>query len=249
MNDYLKLKEEIYSGKRVCPEPGRWHWFYKHLCRLVPNRKGSIPEPIILGAYWNTNDYEKNQRLIEQIEFIEEEGIWNDAMKLLSNIADKNWVKSSIELNPSEKNVGQLLAEDHDKEQEILKSVNKEFKKILKLSPQKFNGEGFSDGMVEPLHMTLGMYQEFYPENRMIDEAILSKKRGVRYVNLSLEWEELSSTHSPEEINFHTSNRNRIQEEIALLKILRAYCEYSSFFNKCLLSFCEKIVFYYEENR
>lgn len=66
MTNKQKLVDYVKSNNRICPLPKKWDAIFKIIRNELPPNK---LVPLILGAWHFTEDSEKQERLIEQIEF------------------------------------------------------------------------------------------------------------------------------------------------------------------------------------
>ena len=62
---------------RVCPNSRRWHAIYEHLLAVCAKRKIATPPPmpLILGAWWATNDVQKADRWTLTVKWAERHGV------------------------------------------------------------------------------------------------------------------------------------------------------------------------------
>ena len=77
---------------RVCPKPQAWARLYE----LLPNRRrdgyGFIPPaPLILGAWWETGDEQKRERLVEHLQWAESHGALTTVQELLAKLTEEEW--------------------------------------------------------------------------------------------------------------------------------------------------------------
>ena len=88
-----KLIQFIQENKSVCPKPQKWNEFWN----LLPNKRrngiGWIPPlPLILAAWWETNDFEKRERLISHINYANEENVLDEISNYLRILSDDDWI-------------------------------------------------------------------------------------------------------------------------------------------------------------
>ena len=77
---------------RVCPQPHAWNRLYD----LLPNRRrdgyGFMPAaPLILGAWWETGDEQKRERLVEQLQWADSHGALTTIQAFLATLAEEDW--------------------------------------------------------------------------------------------------------------------------------------------------------------
>ena len=89
----MSIKAKISSGEYVCPKPVKWDLFYKWL--KLNTGRNDIPTPLILSGWWPSTNFDKNERLIEQIQIASDHGIEDKAYDFLSKIPDGEWLISS----------------------------------------------------------------------------------------------------------------------------------------------------------
>jgi hypothetical protein len=91
MNELLLF---VKSDKRVCPQPQKWNELWK----LLPDRKQistggwKPPLPLILAAWWHTNDSEKRNRLNEHIQYANEKGVVKEVSNFLHSLSPDDWL-------------------------------------------------------------------------------------------------------------------------------------------------------------
>ena len=68
-------------GKFICPRPEKWHEIYRILAaaRKERNDRGieKVPEPLILSEWAHSDDWERELRWHEYLEWAEEYGFSN----------------------------------------------------------------------------------------------------------------------------------------------------------------------------
>ena len=88
-----KLIQFIQENKKVCPKPQKWNEFWNLLQNKRRNGTGWIPPlPLILAAWWETNDLEKRERLISHINYANEENVLDEINNYLRNLSDDDWI-------------------------------------------------------------------------------------------------------------------------------------------------------------
>ena len=96
--DKESLKSKITSGVFVCPDLVTWHAFDKF---LRSNFDKDFPHPFGLTGIYGVNDFQKNARLREQLDFALENNFEDEAYAFLLETDLTRWTKSSGKLNPN----------------------------------------------------------------------------------------------------------------------------------------------------
>jgi hypothetical protein len=79
-------------GERVCPQPQRWNDLYQMLPGAHRVGLGWVPPlPLILGAWWHTNDQQKADRLREHIEYASDHGSLEPIEAYLEQLGESDW--------------------------------------------------------------------------------------------------------------------------------------------------------------
>ncbi|MBF0269942.1 MAG: hypothetical protein HQL44_15260 [Alphaproteobacteria bacterium] len=93
MNNLASIIEFVRSNERVCPQPDFWNRLYK----LLPNRQqlssgGWEPSlPLILAAWWETTDEQKQERLISHIHWAEKHGGLGNVEAFIKEMQESDW--------------------------------------------------------------------------------------------------------------------------------------------------------------
>lgn len=91
-----KLKEDLINccklNNRVCPQPQLWTKMYE----MLPNRKqigaGWVPPlPLILTAWWDTSEAEKQSRLFQHLDWAENNNSLEAVSKFLHSLPENGW--------------------------------------------------------------------------------------------------------------------------------------------------------------
>ena len=97
-----KLLARIEAGRIICPNPQLWGKFFKILKRRLPNDV-EIPNPLILGGWAGSNDFDKNQRFRDHLGIERDNDILDDVMEYLGTLSEEDWYHSIEEnLDPRE---------------------------------------------------------------------------------------------------------------------------------------------------
>jgi hypothetical protein len=87
-----KIFELIKINNRVCPNPQPWNELWNELKNK--KRVGSgwhPPAPLILAAWHHTSDIEKANRLLEQVEWAEEQSQLDKVFEYLNGLLEQEW--------------------------------------------------------------------------------------------------------------------------------------------------------------
>ena len=77
---------------RVCPRPGHWNRLYQLLPNIRRDGYGFIPPaPLILAAWSETSDEDKQYRLREHIEWAEKNGALETVCAFLEGLPESEW--------------------------------------------------------------------------------------------------------------------------------------------------------------
>ena len=92
------LIEFVSSNEKICTEPGHWNEFYKLLLReaKIKDVTEKVPIPFVLGAWWGATEFEKRQRLIEQIVFSQKYEFLGKTELFLCSLKDSAWNKCCV---------------------------------------------------------------------------------------------------------------------------------------------------------
>ena len=84
-----KLLTFISSESRVCPFANRWN----ELWNILPNAKANkLPLPLILGAWWDSSDSDKRERLALHIRYASEHGVLEEVAQFLLALSPSEWL-------------------------------------------------------------------------------------------------------------------------------------------------------------
>jgi hypothetical protein len=81
---------------RICPQPIAWDRLWKTL----PDRRNSgrfmePRPPLILSAWWNSSDWQKQARFLEHVVWAGEHGALNETMVFLKSLEPSEWLYSN----------------------------------------------------------------------------------------------------------------------------------------------------------
>ena len=103
MNIQNKIQQEVESfdtlwefctsNNRVCPMPPEWNDLYQILNNTKRVGTGyELPAPLILGAWGNTSNIEKQERLKIHIKWAEKQNQIKEVGKYLRKLPEDKWV-------------------------------------------------------------------------------------------------------------------------------------------------------------
>ena len=80
------------AEKRICPQPQSWN----ELWETLPNKKRvgvgwEPPLPLILIAWWNTTDLEKQNRFLSHIRWAANHGVLPKAITFIKSLTFEQW--------------------------------------------------------------------------------------------------------------------------------------------------------------
>ena len=106
--------DAIQDGFLVCPQPRKWHQFYKKFESMRRHKKSALqlPKPAILTSWAGTNDFEKNCIFLLQLHVLEQDKCLTLALKYLNTLNARDWLFSHVSLQPEEKSFFDLVVED-----------------------------------------------------------------------------------------------------------------------------------------
>jgi len=86
------LAEATKDG-RVCPQPPKWQELYQMLPNRVQRGNGGWDPslPLILGAWWETSDTDKSQRLREHLEWAARHEVIQQVLSFMRALAEEQW--------------------------------------------------------------------------------------------------------------------------------------------------------------
>ncbi len=89
------LWEYCTSNNKICPMPIKWNELYQLLENTQQIGVGYEPPiPLILGAWHNTSDYQKQNRLKVHIEWAKEHNQLDDIGSYLRSLKKEEWLHS-----------------------------------------------------------------------------------------------------------------------------------------------------------
>lgn len=77
---------------RVCPQPQRWNELWQLLPDIRRKDAGYEPSaPLILAAWWESSDEEKQDRLAVHVRWAQTHGALDAVSKFLRGLPEKEW--------------------------------------------------------------------------------------------------------------------------------------------------------------
>jgi len=103
--------EFITADERVCPKPTLWNDLFRNIKQEALDRgiTQKISNPLILAAWHEATDAQKQQRLVEHVEFSESHGFLPVVDSFLRSIPDDDWHRRS---KTSHQNVPELVRKE-----------------------------------------------------------------------------------------------------------------------------------------
>lgn len=88
-----QLLDYVKEDNRVCPKPQRWN----ELWNLLPDRESvrngwNPPLPLILAAWYETTDVQKQERLATHIRFAAEKGVLERIEVFIKSLSPEDWI-------------------------------------------------------------------------------------------------------------------------------------------------------------
>jgi hypothetical protein len=96
INNLSDLKEFCKANHRICPQPKLWNELWNKLQNKKQVGAGwSPPLPLILAAWWNTSILSKQIRLMEHLDWANDQGQLNEITNFLTNLTEEEWYHSN----------------------------------------------------------------------------------------------------------------------------------------------------------
>jgi len=87
----VELKNEILCNGRVCPNPILWNELHEIAIEADINNSTPPPLPLILGGWWESENSDKSERLIELINWAFEKNVSDIVWAYLKSLNEKEW--------------------------------------------------------------------------------------------------------------------------------------------------------------
>lgn len=119
----------IIAGRLICPMPPQWNQFYKRFDVMLLSKQIAVakenrvplPIPTILTGWASTNDYEKNQRLQEQLHVLRSFGLLEEAIDYLMSVEIGKWKMSFVDLDPNLKSNLEIICADWEMSERLVR--------------------------------------------------------------------------------------------------------------------------------
>ena len=86
-----EIFHEIRRENRVCPNPLYWNELHEIIVRADINQRQAPPLPLILGAWWESSDEEKADRLVELLNWADQNSVINVAWAYIMALKGDEW--------------------------------------------------------------------------------------------------------------------------------------------------------------
>lgn len=92
----ILILSELLEKDIICLTPPNWAAFYPKYKRILARRgiEDELPPPMILGAWWDYNDLQKNIRFLEQLAVLKKYQLMNDCLEQLVGMPSNVWYRS-----------------------------------------------------------------------------------------------------------------------------------------------------------
>ncbi len=88
--------QEINKNNRICLQPGKWNELYELLKNeTVKERRGELPLPLIISAWWHTPLLPKIIRFQEHITWAEDHGFLQVVYDYFIGLPESDWYHSN----------------------------------------------------------------------------------------------------------------------------------------------------------
>jgi hypothetical protein len=89
---FAELLAFCRDNGRLCPVPMRWNALYQMLPETRRKGLGWEPAlPLILAAWWEASEDQKQERLIEHIRWARDHGVLDVVAKFLHSLPESEW--------------------------------------------------------------------------------------------------------------------------------------------------------------
>jgi hypothetical protein len=89
---FAELLSFVADNGRVCPMPMRWNELYQMLPETRRKGHGWEPAmPLILAAWWEASERQKQERLIEHIRWARDHGGLEAVASFLRSLPESEW--------------------------------------------------------------------------------------------------------------------------------------------------------------
>jgi hypothetical protein len=93
---------ELLERRLICLKPPYWAPFYPHYKRVLERRgaQTEFPPPMILGAWWDYDDYQKNIRFLNQLAILKENHLLSHCLNELTSKPTDIWYRGENSIVP-----------------------------------------------------------------------------------------------------------------------------------------------------
>ena len=147
MNEVEDFIKELRSKNVVCLLPQEWNKFFLHFEKRLRN-KVKLPNPLILGGWYASNDYDKRERFEEHIRTISLHlGLKAVTYYFDRAIKEKDYLISD-QIDPSEKSDMEEQADAYNEWDGIVSEAIEPLKRLIEYKPELLD----SDELIRFLH-------------------------------------------------------------------------------------------------
>ena len=196
--DKESLKSQIISGTLVCPDLVTWHAFDKF---LRSNFDKDFPHPFGLTGIYGVNDFQKNARLREQLDFALENNFEDEAYAFLLETDFDRWTKSTGNLNP---NVTTWWVRNAELETEFWEQQRQKAAEFVDI----VIGDNDADGLdIEDIYVAAGVIDHLHnPEqaSELIDKITYSESYKHSLTKLyGLYFDQMEHEHGVDDLGMY----------------------------------------------
>ncbi len=147
MNEVEDFIKTLRSRNIICLLPQQWNKFFLYFSRRLAD-KVNLPNPLILGGWYASNDYDKRKRFEEHIRIISLHlGLKAVTYYLDRAFKEKHYLISEY-VDPLEKSDMQEQADDYNEWDKIVSEAIEPLKRLIELKPELSD----SDELIRFLH-------------------------------------------------------------------------------------------------
>ena len=147
MNELEDFIKELRSKNVVCLLPQAWNKFFQHFEKRLRN-KVKLPNPLILGGWYASNDYDKRERFEEHIRTISSHLGLKAITYYFDRAIKENDYLISDQIDPSEKSAMEEQADAYHEWDDIVSEAIEPVKRLIEYKPELLD----SDELVRFLH-------------------------------------------------------------------------------------------------
>lgn len=229
-NKLEDLMEFSTSNDRVCPTPDAWNNLCRELRResKARNISENLPRPLILSAWWGTNDALKQQRLIEQIRYSEKHGFLEKTSDFLRSLNEDDWHHCSKE-RLHEPSSDELAEREWQELQAIISEAKKLHAELVRI-----------DGTLICDKENFASHMESFSE--IFFETIAETTKSIEILQLQLNNYEIHKNFLNEiEKNYWSERILSMKSDILKLRILECYHSHKTTSSENIFDFCEQL--------